>query len=67
MEVAKISQLGFPTDESPNFTGSLYSYSAENRHCLIPYLVERNSGDFLDNSGEESETVGGVEILAARH
>ncbi len=31
------------------------------------HLVERNSGDFLDNSGEESKAVGGVEILAARH
>jgi hypothetical protein len=31
------------------------------------HLVERNSGDFLDNCGEESEAVGGVEVLATRH
>jgi hypothetical protein len=31
------------------------------------HLIERNSGDFLDNGGEESEAVGGVEILTARH
>ncbi len=30
------------------------------------HLVERNSGDFLYNSGEEREAVGGVEILATR-
>ncbi len=34
---------------------------------ITDHLVERNSGDFLDNSGEESEAVGGVEILTARH